>query len=159
MHNLHSGCLVDISQHRIQSSRGIRTWRRSLQSLVRLSKANGLPRWLSGKKSTCNADVSLDSWDWEIPWRRTWQSSQVFLPGKSHGQRSLVGYSPQGCTRQAHLTHTFCSPIHNVTPPSCFKRLDHGGRLNLSDSFLWEFGVRVPKHIEHTPALGEGQAN
>ena len=31
-----------------------------------------------------------------IPWRRKWQPTPVFLPGKSHGQRSLVGYSPQG---------------------------------------------------------------
>ena len=31
VHNLHSGCVADISQHRIQSGKGIRTWRRSLQ--------------------------------------------------------------------------------------------------------------------------------
>ena len=31
-----------------------------------------------------------------IPWRREWQPTPVFLPGKSHGQRSLVGYSPWG---------------------------------------------------------------
>ena len=30
-------------------------------------------------------------------WRRKWQSTPVSLPGKSYGQRSLVGYSPQGC--------------------------------------------------------------
>ena len=30
------------------------------------------------------------------PWRTVWQSSPVFLPGESHGQRSLVGYSPLG---------------------------------------------------------------
>ena len=29
-----------------------------------------------------------------VGWRRKWQSTPVFLPGKSHGQRSLVGYSP-----------------------------------------------------------------
>ena len=32
------------------------------------------------------------------PWKRAWQSTQVFLPGESHGQRSLGGYSPWGCT-------------------------------------------------------------
>ena len=31
-----------------------------------------------------------------IPWRRAWQPSPRFLPGESHGQRSLVGYSPWG---------------------------------------------------------------
>ena len=32
----------------------------------------------------------------KIPWRRKWQPTPVLLPGKSHGQRSLVGYSPWG---------------------------------------------------------------
>ena len=32
----------------------------------------------------------------EIPWRREWQPTPVFLPGEFHGQRSLVGYSPWG---------------------------------------------------------------
>ena len=32
---------------------------------------------------------------WEdAPWRRAWQPTPVFLPGESHGQRSLGGYSP-----------------------------------------------------------------
>ena len=34
-----------------------------------------------------------------IPWRRAWPPTPVFLPGESHGHRSLVGYSPQGCTK------------------------------------------------------------
>ena len=33
-------------------------------------------------------------WVRKIPWRRKWQLIPVFLPGESHGQRSLVGYSP-----------------------------------------------------------------
>ena len=32
----------------------------------------------------------------KIPWRRVWQPTTVFLPGESHGQRSLTGYSPWG---------------------------------------------------------------
>ena len=32
----------------------------------------------------------------KIPWRRKWQPTPVFLPGKSHGQRRLADYSPQG---------------------------------------------------------------
>ena len=38
----------------------------------------------------------FDPWVGKIPWRRKWQSTPVLLPGKSHGQRSLVGYSPWG---------------------------------------------------------------
>jgi len=33
----------------------------------------------------------------KIPWRRARQPTPVFLPGESHGQRSLAGYSPWGC--------------------------------------------------------------
>ena len=36
----------------------------------------------------------FDSWIGKIPWKRQWQSTPVLLPGKSHGWRSLVGYSP-----------------------------------------------------------------
>ena len=38
-------------------------------------------------------------WVGKIPRRREWQPAPVFLPGKSHGQRSLVGYSPWGCKK------------------------------------------------------------
>ena len=31
------------------------------------------------------------------PWRRKWQLTPEFLPGESHGQRSLASYSPKGC--------------------------------------------------------------
>ena len=34
----------------------------------------------------------FDSWMGKIPWRGAWQPAPVFLPGESHGQRSLVGY-------------------------------------------------------------------
>ena len=37
-----------------------------------------------------------------IPWWRKWQPTPVFLPGESHGQRSLVGYSPWGHKRIGH---------------------------------------------------------
>ena len=36
----------------------------------------------------------FDSWVRKIPWRRQWQPTPDFLPGKSHGQRRLAGYSP-----------------------------------------------------------------
>ena len=39
----------------------------------------------------------------EISWRRKWQPTPVFLPGKSHGQKSLVGYSQSvGVQRVRH---------------------------------------------------------
>ena len=36
----------------------------------------------------------FDHWVGKISWRRKWQPTPVFLPGESHGRRSLVGYSP-----------------------------------------------------------------
>ena len=38
----------------------------------------------------------FDPWVGKMPWRRKWQLTPVFLPGKFHGQRSLVGNSPWG---------------------------------------------------------------
>ena len=40
----------------------------------------------------------FDSWIRKISWRRKWKPTLVFLPEKSHGQRSLAGYSRKGCT-------------------------------------------------------------
>ena len=42
-------------------------------------------------------DVGLFPGLGRFPWRRERQHTPVFLPGDSHGQRSLVGYSPWGC--------------------------------------------------------------
>jgi len=38
----------------------------------------------------------FDPWVGKIPWSRKWQPTPIFLPGKSHRQRSLAGYSPWG---------------------------------------------------------------
>ena len=53
-----------------------------------------------------------DPWVGKFPWQRKWQPTTVFLPGESHGQRRLVGYSPWGCKRggpdlatKQYLTH------------------------------------------------------
>ena len=47
-----------------------------------------------------NLPAAQETWvqslGWEDPWRRAGQPTPVFLPGESHGQRSLVGYSPWG---------------------------------------------------------------
>ena len=51
-------------------------------------------------------------WVRKIPWRRKWQPTPVFLPGKSHGQRSLVGYSPWGDKESDMAEHTAHIPPH-----------------------------------------------
>ena len=49
-------------------------------------------------------------WVEKIPWRRAWQPTPVFLPGESHGQRSLADCNPWGCkesdtTEQLSIQH------------------------------------------------------
>ena len=58
----------------------------------------GLLWWLR-RQSVCLqcGRPGFDPWVGKIPWRRKWQSTAVLFPGESHGQRSLVGYSPWGC--------------------------------------------------------------
>ena len=54
------------------------------------------------KNPPANTRDTFNPWVRKIPWRRKWQPTPVFLPGKSHGQRSLAGYSPWGCKRVRH---------------------------------------------------------
>ena len=62
--------------------------------------------WRSGKEFACQCRRSkrevFDPWVGKMPWQRAWQVTPIFLPGKSHGQRSLVGYSPGGHKRVSH---------------------------------------------------------
>ena len=44
-----------------------------------------------------------ETWVGKIPWKRKWQPTPVFLHGKSHGQRSLVGYNPWG-SKESDMT-------------------------------------------------------
>ena len=56
-----------------------------------------LPWCLSGKESSSQCRrPGFVPWVWKIPWRRAWQPTSIFLPGESHGQRSLAGYNPWG---------------------------------------------------------------
>ena len=49
---------------------------------------------LAVQETACNTgDLSLIPWVRKLPWRRKWQPTPIFLPRKSHGLRSLVGYS------------------------------------------------------------------
>ena len=70
---------------------------------------------------------------WEDPLEKEWQPTPVFLPGKSYGWRSLVGYSPWGhkesdTTEQLSLTHSLTassrsSHIHTLTQYLVKKRI------------------------------------
>ena len=67
----------------------------------------GLPWWLTGKESACQCKRrGFDLWIRKIPCRRAWQPTLVFLPGKSHRQRSLASYSSWGHKRVRHDLET-----------------------------------------------------
>ena len=68
-----------------------------------LLKGMGLPCSSVGKESACNAG-DPGSIPGKIPWRRKWQPTPIFLPGKSHGQRNLEGYSLCGHKSQTRLS-------------------------------------------------------
>ena len=74
--------------------------------------------WLSGKESACNAGDSVGSLDLDDFLEEGMATHSVFLPGKSHGQRSLVGYSPSvQFSSVAQLCPTLCNPM-NCSMPS-----------------------------------------
>ena len=55
--------------------------------------SRGFPGGSDSKESACQCRRHrFDPWIGKIPWRRKWQPTPVFLPGKSNGQRSLAGY-------------------------------------------------------------------
>ena len=79
------------------------------------------------RRSRCR----FSPWVGKIPWRRRWQLTLVFLPGKSHGQRNLVGYSPQGC-KESDMTQHMHSHIMPILQANADKQAPFpGARENL----------------------------
>ena len=97
------------------------------------------PGGTSGKESACQCRrhkrYSFDPWVGKIPWSRKWPPTPVFLPGKSHGQSSLVGYSPQG----RRVRHNWVTSLKGQTlafdPPynHCYLMLEEKPRNVLSE--------------------------
>ena len=76
----------------------LQQWVMKERDLNAIPDSLGPPRWLSGKEFACQCRrFGFSPWIRKIPWRRKWQPTLIFLPGKFQGQRSLVGYSPRGC--------------------------------------------------------------
>ena len=91
----------------------------------------GLLGGASDKEPACQCRrhkrLGFYPWMGKIPWRRAWQPTPGFLPGESHWQRSLVGYSPwnhtESDTTEWLSTYTprilLWSPILGLCPPTC----------------------------------------
>ena len=103
----------------------------------------GFPSGANGKESTCQCRRHKRGWfnPWvrKIPWRRAWQPTPVSLPGEFHGQRSLVGYSPQGC-KESHMTE--------VTKHACVRTHTH--KLFYPPSLLWAPGSCLCRQLQLT---------
>ena len=73
---------------------------------MQVDQMEGFLQWLKGEESSCQCRRGRRCGFYplirKIPWRRKWQPSPVFLPGKSHGQRTRVGYSLWGHKRAGH---------------------------------------------------------
>ena len=77
-----------------------------------LAQLVGFPGGSMVKNLPGNAgNARKDPWVRKIPWRRKWHPTPVFLPGKSHGQRSLVGYNPWVC-KESDMTE--CLSTHTI---------------------------------------------
>ena len=88
--------------------------------LERLYCFKGLPGGSSGlkkKKSACQCRRKRHRFDPQvrkISWRRAWQATPVFLPGESHGQRSLAGQNQQGCKESGTTEAAQHACMHTV---------------------------------------------
>ena len=70
----------------------------------------GFPGGINGIESTCQSTrhkrCRFDHWVQKIPWRKKWQPTPVFLPGKFHSQRTLAGYTVHGVEKNRTLLST-----------------------------------------------------
>jgi len=96
------------------------------------SPSSDFPGGSDGKASCLKyRRFGFSPWVGKISWRRKWQPTPVFLPGKSHGRRNLVGYRPWGCkesdtTERLHLH--FHSPLKHEARSSVVRDLGKGER-------------------------------
>ena len=98
-------------------------------------------------------ETRVPSLSQKIPWRRKGQPTPVFLPGESHGQRSLEGYSPWGCkvpevTEDACICKEMVSACQEVEPSHTFLRAVIRGE---DDTFWAEVSIQNPSESHSSP--------
>ena len=117
-----------------------------------------------GKESACQCRrCGFDLWVRKIPWRRAWQPTPVFLPGESHGQRSLAGYSPRGhresdTAEQLSAHKELCKPLSFIRSANIIAQLQstrHGHSLWEHSSEESEGSVTVEVNILETFSFAE----
>ena len=102
-----------------------------------------LPRWYSDKEFACQCRRCIfDPWVGKIPWRRAWQPTPVLLPGESHRQRSLAGYSPWGrkeldmTERLSIACHSNILSILNIVREIDYMSITNGPLVNIEMNFI-----------------------
>ena len=104
----------------------------------------GFPGGSEGKASACNAgEPGFNPWVRKIPWRRKWQPTPVLLPGKSHGQKSLVDYSPWD-SKESDMTERLHFHLHFLL------RDTQASQVNISEIGL-HFAVHAKVELPTLP--------
>ena len=90
-------CLIMHCLRKSQQLQGSKTAISASDKNVMCVSSLWLPCWLSGKESACQCRrCGFAPWVRKISWRRKWQPTPIFLPGKSYRQGSLEDYSSRG---------------------------------------------------------------
>ena len=98
--------------------------------------------WHSGKESNCQSRTwkrhSFGPWLGTIPWRRKWQPTPTptFLPGKFHGQKFLMGYSPSA-RKELDMTEQLSTHAH-IRSFFYWTEWDSSGNLKTPDTDKWD---------------------
>ena len=117
------------------------TWNRD-----QIPPPSGAPAGSDGKESACSVgDLGSipglgRSWVGKTSWRRQRQPTPVFLPGESHGQRGLVGYSPWG---HKELVMTLTSLSLSFSHPVVLGDPDLGTSRRTSKTSSNYWGIRI----------------
>ena len=119
-----------------------------------------MTRWCSGKKSICQCKrhkrLGFEPWVGKLLWRRKWQLTAVFLPGKCHAQRSLMGCSPWGHkeSEMTEHTHTHTRDDHETIEHNFFLSSPKYDAINnqRSQKIMLEFWLYLSVNYELTSA-------
>ena len=111
----------------------------------------GSPGGARGKEPACQWRRGERSWfsPWfgQIPWRRAWQLTPLFLPGESHRQRSLAGYSSQG-HKESNTTDQLSAYTHTHTHTHAKETT--GPLEGEQQAYLWSLASLVPRLFLYT---------
>ena len=125
----------------------------------------GFPGGASGKEPTCKCRrhkrCRFYPWLGKIPWRKVWQPPPVFLPGESHGQRSLVNIVhgvPKSRTwlSASHMMWWLCNSVNVFNTLNCTLKGEGDGTPlqyfcleNPTDGGAWQAAVRGVARVRH----------